>query len=121
MTEYLYKLAAVPKYVGVCSLTRRTGGKTVIVVNRRAKIGGGGGKMTMTKLHGRKPRRHAIVDNRPLCGGLGDFLAGRFALELNNVRRFEDPIRARGHQLWWNHDIDLDDVSWHAEAWRAAP
>jgi hypothetical protein len=25
--------------------------------------------MTITKTYGRKPRRHAIVDNRPLCGG----------------------------------------------------
>jgi hypothetical protein len=42
--------------------------------------------------------------------GLGDFGAGRFAWELANVRRFLQPIPARGYRRFWNVNFPVAKV-----------
>jgi hypothetical protein len=40
----------------------------------------------------------------------GDWTAGRYAWEIQNVRRFRQPIPMKGHQGFWDDEVDLDEL-----------
>lgn len=48
------------------------------------------------------------LDQGPAELALGDWSSGRFAWQLKEVRRLEEPIPAAGHQGLWTPDPDLD-------------
>lgn len=50
---------------------------------------------------------HAVLPP-PGRNGLGDFSARRFAWHLMNVRRFLQPVAAKGFQRFWN--VDFNDT-----------
>jgi len=71
----------------------------------------GGGVMTITKINGRDPRRHAIVDNRPLCGGGHKAKGTHWQTDISDCdcKRCLKIMKAqkeRVHPLWSGHWSD---------------
>jgi hypothetical protein len=65
---------------------------------------------------------HLVVEapeGRAYSNLLGNFNRGSFAWQLDEVKRFQTPVPARGRQRFWNHEINLNEHELIPEPWRA--
>ena len=64
------------------------------------------------------PVEYLTCLDRSLSNGLGNFSEGRFAWHFCRVRSFVIPIHTKGHQRFWNIEINLSGHEMTEMEWR---